>query len=596
MAYAKINKSGCVERHGNVQVRIDFYLEPTDPRYNDTYIDVPVLDKKGEPTGKTKKQLNPFHSHFIYFSPEATEAEILKEAEYHLPNFYTAFQNQWDKYKGGMRHGWDTATRVRPARKDKTLSSKDYEAVRLSCEAKITKLTEASTSVNDLAGREYPATEIDIGSPAINRNSYQASNVTCLLLENTANDTGVIDTVEIWADTTLKGTVVGTLYLDSGTDYIGRDYESLGTVNDGKKQTFTGLDIDVETGDYIGSYATSGRYERSSSGYAGTRVNTSGNVWSGGSTSFGTLNSGNTLSIYGTGETTGTTVTPTTASLELTTYAPTVTVTDNKEVVPEIAELELTPYPPEALTPQTITPGIAELVLEAFAPGIELTILATPGVAALALTSFAPSIQKTNDWLITPGVAALEFTLYAPSLTPGEVIRPGAASLVLTTYAPGIVVPVSVTISVAELELTRYAPGVTATDNQLVTPGAASLVLTTYAPGIVTPVSVAISVAELELTRYAPGVTATDNQLVTPGIAELVLTAYSPSIGNQVIKTPLTAELELTTYIPSILVPSRILKILGYTKAALDIKVYVKPALDIKVYVKPALDIETHTG
>ena len=67
MAYAKINKSGCIERHGNVQVRVDFYLEPEDPRYSDTLVDVPVLDDKGGPTGKTKKQLNPFHSHFMYF-------------------------------------------------------------------------------------------------------------------------------------------------------------------------------------------------------------------------------------------------------------------------------------------------------------------------------------------------------------------------------------------------------------------------------------------------------------------------------------------------------------------------------------------------
>lgn len=304
MAFAKINKSGCGERHGNVQVRIDFYLEPTDPRYNDTYIDVPVLNDKGEPTSKTKKQLNPFHSHFMYFSPDVTEAEILKEAEYHLPNFYTAFQNEWDKSPGGMRHGWDTATRVRPARKDKTLTSKDFESVRLSCEAKITELTEASTSVNDLEGREYPATEIDIGSPAINRGGSQASGNTILLLENPANDTGVIDTVEIWVLTAISETVVGTLYLNSGTNYIGRDYESIGTVTSGSKQTFSGLDIDVETGDYIGSYATAGRYKSDYSGYAGIRENASGNTWSGGSTKFDTLQSGDTLSIYGTGETT----------------------------------------------------------------------------------------------------------------------------------------------------------------------------------------------------------------------------------------------------------------------------------------------------
>jgi hypothetical protein len=318
VAFAKINKSGCVERHGNVQVRVDFYLEPTDPRYFDTYVQVIDTSSKEYQMGypedsKVSEEdwlnslpkvwlTNPFHSHFIYFSPDVTEAEILKEAEYHLPNFYTAFQNQWDKYKGGMRHGWATEKRIRPARKDKTL--KDYEAVRLSCVAKITELNETPTSVNDLEGREYPATEIDIGSAAIDRGAYSGlSNRTYLLLENPANDTGVIDTVEIWANSELSNTVVGTLYLDSGYTYIGRDYESIGTVFSGSKQTFTGLDIDVETGDYIGSYATSGTYERDSSGYAGYRY-VSRNVWSGGSTNFRSLTANSTLSIYGTGETT----------------------------------------------------------------------------------------------------------------------------------------------------------------------------------------------------------------------------------------------------------------------------------------------------
>ncbi|MDX9803578.1 MAG: hypothetical protein RBS96_06080, partial [Dehalococcoidales bacterium] len=209
MAYAKINKSGCCEKYGNVQIRVDFFLEENDPRYEDTRVQ--VIDEtskeyqKGYPEDSKiteqewlkslpkRRQTNPFHSHFMYFNSDVTEAEILKEAEYHLPNFYTAFQNQWDKHKGGMRHGWATEKRIRPTRKDKTLKASDYKAVRQSCEAKVSSLSEAITKTDILEGREYPATEIDIGSAAINRASFLTITRTHLLLENPANDTGVID-------------------------------------------------------------------------------------------------------------------------------------------------------------------------------------------------------------------------------------------------------------------------------------------------------------------------------------------------------------------------------------------------------------------
>lgn len=302
MAFAKINKSGCCERHGNVQVRVDFYLDPTDPRYNDTYIDIPVLDKEGEPTGKVYKQLSPFHSHFMYFSPDVTEAEILKEAEYHLPNFYTAFQNQWDKSDGGMRHGWATEKRIRPIRKDETFKASDYEAIRLSCEAKIAELSEATTKVINLEGKEYPATEIDVGGAAIDRGSYvSTANNTYLTLDNPANNTGVLDTIEIWANTTMTDTKVGT-FLGSGSSWTNRDYEVIGTVTQGAKRTFTGLSINVATGDVLGTYYTGGRIERDNSGYAGI-ISNRGDEFGTGEQSYSTSDEDGIMSLYGTGET-----------------------------------------------------------------------------------------------------------------------------------------------------------------------------------------------------------------------------------------------------------------------------------------------------
>lgn len=317
MAYAKINKTDCTEWHGNVQVRIDFYLEDTDPRYEDTR--VLVIDtsskeyQKGYPENykitekewleslPKKWQTNPFHSHFMYFSPGVTEAEILKEAEFHLPNFYTAFQNQWDKSDGGMRHGWATEKRIRPTRKDKTPSSKDYESVRLSCEAKIAELSEATTKVINLDGTEYPATEIDIGDAAIDRNSdISTALYTAINVGNPANDTGIIDTIEIYAYSNMTETKVGTFYSAGGSSYTNRDYESIGNVSSGGKRTFTGLDIDVSSGDLIGVKSSGGRIEESNSGNSGILRYASDGF---GGTNTYTVKSGDAISLYGTGET-----------------------------------------------------------------------------------------------------------------------------------------------------------------------------------------------------------------------------------------------------------------------------------------------------
>ena len=58
MAYCKINKTGCCERKGNLQVRFDFFLEKDDPRYEDCHILVPDLSSSTY-TGKVDISGNP---------------------------------------------------------------------------------------------------------------------------------------------------------------------------------------------------------------------------------------------------------------------------------------------------------------------------------------------------------------------------------------------------------------------------------------------------------------------------------------------------------------------------------------------------------
>lgn len=132
MATAKIETTGISVRKGKVQLRLCFYLNPTDVRYDEHHIQVPVFPNpddllggySGElrteefiateleggrlepeirtrmvPTswedfnnwveGLPKKwQNNPFHNHFVRVSPDATDSEIGKLMQDLLEEFY----------------------------------------------------------------------------------------------------------------------------------------------------------------------------------------------------------------------------------------------------------------------------------------------------------------------------------------------------------------------------------------------------------------------------------------------------------------------------------------------------------------------------
>ncbi len=105
--------------------------------------------------------------------------------------------------------------------------------------------------------------DIDIGSPAINR-AYDVTlgGRTEINNDNPANLDGIIDTVEIWAATTLNACRVGTFEKLNGNIFKCRDSVAIGTVTSGAKRTFSGLSITVKTNDYIGIYATVGKLEK----------------------------------------------------------------------------------------------------------------------------------------------------------------------------------------------------------------------------------------------------------------------------------------------------------------------------------------------
>jgi hypothetical protein len=102
------------------------------------------------------------------------------------------------------------------------------------------------------------ATDIDMGMPAINRPSFTTTDLTTIDQENPADESGIIDTVEIWAHTELIDCKVGMLHKTGKHKYRCRSVAFLGDVAPGSMQTFTGMDLDVRKGDYLGIYFREG--------------------------------------------------------------------------------------------------------------------------------------------------------------------------------------------------------------------------------------------------------------------------------------------------------------------------------------------------
>lgn len=144
------------------------------------------------------------------------------------------------------------------------------------------------------------ATAIDIGPGATNRGTSVTYGLTVITLGNPANETGTLNTFEVWAVTNVAGLLIGT-FSGAGTSYDDRDYENIGAVTSGSKQTFTGKNCDVSTGDYLGFYFTSGSIEHDTSGGDGIYYKTNSQFGTGSQTY--TLQSGRASSIYATGST-----------------------------------------------------------------------------------------------------------------------------------------------------------------------------------------------------------------------------------------------------------------------------------------------------
>jgi hypothetical protein len=110
---------------------------------------------------------------------------------------------------------------------------------------------------------------INMGSGAVDRGNAQANGWTHIDLNNPASGSGTLIIMELWVNTSnYYECKMGTFYGSSNV-YSPRDYESLGTVTMGSKQTFTGLNCTVSTNDCLGVYGAHGWVESENFGGVG---------------------------------------------------------------------------------------------------------------------------------------------------------------------------------------------------------------------------------------------------------------------------------------------------------------------------------------
>ena len=141
---------------------------------------------------------------------------------------------------------------------------------------------------------------IDVGADPIDRAGARALTYTLIDYNNLANDTGILDEFQIHLAVTGANVKVGTFY---GADpyFTSRDYETIGSVSAGSTQTFSGLSINVTTGDCVGIYGTSGTIDTVTFGQGGVFYDTGDNFGAGSQEydEFG----GDAISLYATGAT-----------------------------------------------------------------------------------------------------------------------------------------------------------------------------------------------------------------------------------------------------------------------------------------------------
>jgi len=292
MPYAKIESSGCGIVKDVTKLRIDCFLNETDPYYERHYVYVPdpkdpkyiagypgLVDAEGMPLNQKDYdawleslthiwQNNPFHSHKIWLPDAgATDNYIKEQIERTLNYFYTFHQEMWDTGKKFIDE-WKKVPKVKGSIRDIFVKGDPKDS--LANQTKVANILSrqadfwiGKTSIIPPPLDIGEKGTIDVGTiPDDFNTAIDILAYTTVEAANPALADGEIDTVLIWMHAVGAGTdvYVGT-FSASGDDLTCYDSESIGQLEAGENSPITGLHINILTDHYIGLHVKSGSGE-----------------------------------------------------------------------------------------------------------------------------------------------------------------------------------------------------------------------------------------------------------------------------------------------------------------------------------------------
>jgi len=281
----KFEPSGThVDNKGNLKIRLDFYPTPTSKSYEQHHVEVVdetspeflagykgELDKEGNPVDEADYQkwvdglpkhwvVNPCLCHFITVSPDITVAGLDSIIGTYFTGNVTATIDDIMSRTGTN----ESAHLISPYMRSKTtmtsakVSKTNEETLKQAINTQFTDYKiDAGATVGQI--EDVKPESIDVGPGATNRSSssflsYMSTSYTKVDKANPANATGTLDTVEIWMqENTGANDIWAGTFSASSNDLTCHDSVSLGDVPAGSKQTYTGLSVDVNSGEYLGT-------------------------------------------------------------------------------------------------------------------------------------------------------------------------------------------------------------------------------------------------------------------------------------------------------------------------------------------------------
>jgi hypothetical protein len=241
------------------------------------------------------EQLNPFLSHFITV-PETIKAADLEGYAKSLLSKDDLAVVQEIMLRPDSLHYISPFMRNRGKYSREAVQASDKLDLIMSVNEKMGGLVIPLTDIGKAYKVEHES--IDIGPGATARSATAGADTTRFDLANPANDTGYLDSFEIYYGSNATGVKMGT-FSGSGTSYTPRDYEAIGNVTAGSKHTSTGKNCDVVTGDYLGHYEATGGIRYDATGGSGMYYKT-GDQFGAGTQTYTNMAS-IAISIYATG-------------------------------------------------------------------------------------------------------------------------------------------------------------------------------------------------------------------------------------------------------------------------------------------------------